>query len=127
MLELIPSEDMTELEEGARESEIEKIIERTVTRTVEVLESRGLLRDADYAAYNDAKEIFANYYADGEVDQNVTYAMKIHRFDPYYKIIELYHKDKMTLADIAKDYRVSVRTICRNMRRLSIAIYNELI
>lgn len=109
------------------EEEIRQLIELTVRQSVLEFKRAGLLKEPDNAAYTDATEILSKYYETGEKDAAITYAVQGIRFDPYYRIIPLYFREKKTVEAISEELGVDMRTIYRNKKRLCIEIYNEII
>lgn len=109
------------------EDEIRRIIDLTVKKSIQEYKRSGLLKDADNIAYADASALLTAFYAAGEGDAAIAYALAGVRFDPYFKIITLYFKDKRTIESIADELGVDISTIVRNKKRLCLAIYNEII
>lgn len=97
-----------------------------VSKTVEELQKRGMLRSNSDLQYADACRILEEYYHNGSTENSVTYAIQALRFDPYFRIIPLYFDEKKTLEYIAENLGVDVSTIVRNKKRLCLAIYNEI-
>lgn len=109
------------------EQEIKKIMQDVVLETLSNCKKMGLLKDLDGISYKDATDILTAYYNQGQKEANITYALQVFRFDPYFRIIPLYFGDGCTLEDIAERLGVDVSTVVRNKKRLCLAIYNEII
>ena len=109
------------------EEEVKKLIEQTVKASVAEFKKAGLLKDSENVAYSDASSLILSFYASGEKDQSINYAIQGLRFDPYFKIIPLYFKDKKTVEAIAEELGVDITTVFRNKKRLCLAIYNDII
>lgn len=109
------------------DDEVRKLIELTVQASITHFKKSGLLKDSDNVAYSDASQLITSFYNTGEKDQNIAYAIAGQRFDPYYKIIPLYFRDKKTVEAIAEELEVDITTVFRNKKRLCLAIYNEII
>lgn len=109
------------------EDEIKRLIEQTVKDAISQFKKAGILKDSDNVAYSDASQMIASFYAAGQKDQSIAYAISGQRFDPYFKIIPLYFKDKKTVEAIAEELEVDITTVFRNKKRLCLAIYNEII
>lgn len=108
------------------DEELKTYIDAAIRQTVEVYKREGLLVDSKGAAYSDAAELIAKYYADGKTDNAITYAIQAQRFDPYFRVIEMYFGDGMTNEAIAEALGVDYTTIARNKRRLCLRIYDDL-
>lgn len=109
------------------DDQVKKLIEMTVQASISQLKKSGLLKDTENVAYSDASHMIASFYDSGEKDQNLAYAIAGLRFDPYYKIIPLYFKEKKTVEAIAEELEVDITTVFRNKKRLCLSIYNEII
>lgn len=109
------------------DDQVKKLIEMTVQASISQLKKSGLLKDTENVAYSDASILIASFYDSGEKDHNLAYAIAGLRFDPYYKIIPLYFKEKKTVEAIAEELEVDITTVFRNKKRLCLSIYNEII
>lgn len=109
------------------DDEIKRLIEQTVKNAISQFKKAGLLKDSENVAYSDASQMIASFYMAGEKDQSIAYAISGQRFDPYFKIIPLYFRDKKTVEAIAEELEVDITTVFRNKKRLCLAIYNEII
>lgn len=109
------------------DNEIKAYIDIAIKRSIHEYKKSGLLKQSDNAVYSDASQILASYYAGGEKDAAVTYALQGLRFDPYFKIIALYYKQGRRVEDIAEELGVDISTVVRNKKRLCLEIYNEII
>ena len=109
------------------DDEVKRLIEQTVKEAMSQFKRAGLLKDSDNVAYSDASSLIASFYAAGEKDQSLAYAISGQRFDPYFKIIPMYFRDKLTVEAIAEELEVDITTVFRNKKRLCLAIYNEII
>lgn len=107
--------------------DIKELIKETVNECIRELLKQNLIRDDDTAAYNDISNLLTEYYKTGEKDNALTYAIYAQRFDPYYRIIEMYYKDNLTLEFIADAMEVDLSTIVRNKKRICLQIYNDII
>lgn len=108
------------------ESEIQKIIELTVKKSIDEYKRAGLLKESDNVAYNDASAILSNYFRSGKKNTSITYAIHGLRFEPYAKIIPMYYEEGKTIEVIAEELGVDVSTVVRNKKRLCLMIYNEI-
>lgn len=108
------------------EEEIKRIVSLAVKMTMKELKRSGILK-AEAATYQDASTLLKAYYEDGKKDIQVTYAIQNQRFDQYFRIISLYYEQGKTIEQIADILGVDTSTILRNKKRLSIAIYNDII
>lgn len=109
------------------DDEVKALIDLTVKSAINQFKKAGLLKDSENVAYSDASQMISSFYAAGQKDQSIAYAISGQRFDPYYKIIPLYFKDKKTVEAIAEELEVDITTVFRNKKRLCLAIYNEII
>ena len=107
--------------------DIKGLIRETVNECIKELARQHMIRDDGTAAYNDISNLLQEYYKTGEKDNALTYAIQAQRFDPYYRIIEMYYKDDMTLEVIAATMEVDLSTIVRNKKRICLQIYNDII
>lgn len=107
------------------DEEIKAYIDTAIRRTVEEYKRAGLLVDGRGAAYSDAAEMLERYFADGKTNNAITYAMQAIRFDPYFRVLELYFEKRQTNEAIAELMGVDLSTIVRNKRRLCLKIYND--
>jgi DNA-binding NarL/FixJ family response regulator len=85
------------------------------------------MKGSDNAVYADASEILLNYYRSGKHEASITYAIQGLRFDPYFRIIQLYFEEGKTIEQIAEVLGVDVSTVMRNKKRLCLIIYNEIV
>ena len=109
------------------EEDVIKLIELTVSKAITDFKKSCLLKDSENVAYSDASALISSYYASGQKDQTISYAIAGQRFDPYFKIIPMYFEDKKTVEAIAEELEVDITTVFRNKKRLCLAIYNEII
>ncbi len=109
------------------DDEIKRYIDMAIRRTVSECKRSGLLLEEKSVAYKDAAELISAYYRDGKADIEITYAIQGLRFDPYYRIIDMYFGDGLTNEDIADAMGCAVSTIMRNKRRLCLKIYDEVV
>lgn len=109
------------------DEELKEYIEMAIQRTVAELKKSGRMKQDNDAAYDDVKEILADYYQNGKTDAKITYAILGKRFDPYFIIFADSYENGKTLAEIAEKLGVDVSTVVRNKRRLCLEIYNEII
>lgn len=109
------------------EDEVRKLIEQTVKASILEFKKSGILKDSENVAYSDASSMIFSFYDADEKDQNIAYAISGQRFDPYFKIIPMYFKEKKTVDAIAEELQVDITTVFRNKKRLCLAIYNEII
>lgn len=107
--------------------DIKGIIRETVNECIKELLKQHMIQDNDAAAYNDISNLLMDYFKNGEKDNALTYAIQAQRFDPYYRIIEMYFKEGLTLDVIAMTLEVDLSTIVRNKKRLCLQIYNDII
>ena len=108
------------------EEEIKNIVNLAVKNTLKELRRNGLLKE-EVAAYQDASSLLRAYYKNGKNDTQITYAIQNQRFDQYFRIITLYFEQGKTIEQIADILKVDTSTVIRNKKRLSIAIYNDII
>lgn len=105
---------------------IDKIIEDTVNRTVLKLKVAGLMKDDRKTAAQKTEELLKNYPRFKLSDQPYTkklcqkieIAMKTIKNDYYYEIIALYYFEGMTREEVAEHFNTSETTISRNKKRL---------
>lgn len=105
---------------------IDKIIEDTVNRTVLKLKVAGLMKDDRKTAAQKTEELLKNYPRFKLSDQPYTKklcqkietAMNTIKSDYYYEIIALYYFEQMTREEVAEHFNTSETTISRNKRRL---------
>lgn len=109
------------------DEEIKKYIDMAVQKSIKEYKRNGILKDSDAAVYADASDILFNYYKNGKQEAAITYAINGQRFDPYFRIIQLYFEEKKTVEKIAQALGVDVSTVVRNKKRLCLAIYNEIV
>lgn len=109
------------------DKEIKAYIDLAVERAVEGYKRAGLLVDQKNVLYADADGLLKKYMAEGRKDAAITYAIQGLRFDPYFRIIELYYGEGMTNERIAGELGVDVTTVIRNKQRLCIKIYEAVI
>ena len=109
------------------EEEIKRLIELTVSKSIEEYKRSGLLRESENVAYTDISAILTNYFKTEKKDTSIAYAIQGQRFDPYFKIITMYFEENKTIEAIAEELNVDISTIVRNKKRLCLAIYNEII
>ena len=109
------------------DEEIKKYIDITIKKTILEFKKSGILKASENAAYSDASEMIAGYFKNGKTDANITYAIQGLRFDPYFRIIDLYFEKGLTIERIAEEFGVDVSTIVRNKKRLCLSVYNEII
>lgn len=105
------------------EQEVRKIVEITI----EEYKRKGLILDEESAAYSDACELLKAYYDGGKQDVRISYAVQAVRFDPYFRVLQLYFEDHEKIETIARMMRVDASTIVRNKKRLCLEIYKDLI
>ena len=109
------------------DEEIKNYIDIAVQKTIKEYKKNGILKDNGAAAYADISEILSSYYKGGKSEMSITYAIQGQRFDPYYRIIQMYFEAGKTIAEIAEELNVDTSTIVKNKKRLCLAIYNEII
>lgn len=105
---------------------IDKIIEDTVNRTVLKLKLAGLMKDDRKTAAQKTEELLKNYPRFKLSDQPYTKklcqkietALKTIQNDYYYEVIALYYFERMTREEVAERFNTSETTISRNKRRL---------
>ena len=107
--------------------EVRAYIDYTIKKTIEEYKRSGLIRENSDVCYSDASAILAKYYRDGEKETTITYALQGVRFDPYFRIIGLYFKERKTIEQIAEELGVDVSTVVRNKKRLCLIIYQEIV
>ena len=109
------------------EEEIKAYIDLAVMKAINGLKKSRMLEQAESVMYADAAEIIKGFYANGQKQANVRYAIEGLRFDPYYKIIELYFWRGLTIDKIAAELGVDTSTVVRNKKRLCLLVYNEIV
>ena len=109
------------------DEEVKEYIDLTIKMTISEYKKKGLLKDSNNAAYEDASEILSSYYKSGMQDKKITYAIQGIRFDPYFRIIPMFYEEGKTIECIADNLGVDVSTVMRNKKRLCLLIYNEII
>ena len=108
------------------ENQIKKIIESTVLETIERCKREGIIKASDENVYREASDLLKEYYQSGEKDASVKYALQALRFEPYFKIIELFYKNDETLENIADIMEVDISTIVRNKKKLCLKVMQAL-
>ena len=108
------------------DEEIKNLIKQTVKESVAEYKRSGLLEDSEGANYSDACELLQAYYDGGKKDLRISYAVQSVRFDPYFRILEMYFERREKIETIARDMRVDVSTVTRNKKRLCLEIYKDL-
>lgn len=114
--------------------DIEKIIDKTVNKTVLKLKMTGLMRNDRKSAFQKTEELLRNYAAFESSDQPYTKKLveKIHEAlkaienDPYYDVIRLVYFEDATREYIAEQFNTTVTTISRNKTRLVNILKNYL-
>lgn len=109
------------------EEEIKAYIDLAVMKAINGLKKSRMLEQAESVMYADAAEIISNFYKNGRKEANVAYAIDGLRFDPYYRIIDLYFNRRMTIEKIAEELGVDTSTVVRNKKRLCLLVYNEIV
>lgn len=109
------------------DEEIKNYIDIAVQKTIKEYKKNGILKENSAAAYADVSEILSSYYKGGKSEMSITYAIQGQRFDPYFRIIQMYFEAGKTIAEIAEELNVDTSTIVKNKKRLCLAIYNEII
>ena len=109
------------------EKDIKRYIDLAVRQTIQEYKKAGLIKGVEGVAYSEAAELLESYYKSDNPDASITYAIQGQRFDPYFRIIPMYFKDKATLEKIAEQLGVDVSTVVRNKKRLCLAIYDEIV
>ena len=104
------------------EQEIRKIVEITIKE----YKKKGLIMDEESAAYSDACELLQAYYNGGKTDARISYAVQAVRFDPYFRVLQLYFEDHEKIENIARQMKVDTSTVVRNKKRLCLEIYKGL-
>lgn len=108
------------------ENQIKKIVESTVLETIERCKREGVIKASDENVYREASDLLKEYYQSGEKDASVKYALQTLRFEPYFKIIELFYKNDETLENIADIMEVDISTIVRNKKKLCLKVMQAL-
>ncbi len=106
--------------------DIEKIIEKTVNKTITKLKIAGLMRDDSKDAFQKTEELLRSYrsfcLSEEETAKKmvaqITVALSITEDDPYCKIIQMYYMDGKTREEIAEYFNTTATTISRNKKRL---------
>lgn len=109
------------------DQEIRAYIDLTIKKSIAEFKKSGIMKGSDNAVYADASEILLNYYRSGKHEASITYAIQGLRFDPYFRIIQLYFEEGKTIEQIAEVLGVDVSTVMRNKKRLCLIIYNEIV
>lgn len=103
-----------------------ELIKQIVKETIEELKRSGMLKSYSETAYAEISTILKAYYSDGEIDSEISKALKGIESDPYYKIIPLFFSYEYTIEKIAEVFDVEISTIVRNKKRLCLKIYETL-
>lgn len=106
--------------------EIKKYINLAIEQTIAEYKKAGLIKSSDDATYKEASDILFGYYQQEKPAAEITYAIMCERFDPYFRVVEMYYRDGQTIESIAEKYGVDTSTIVRNKKRLCLAIYNNI-
>ena len=107
-------------------SDIEKIVDMTINKTILKLKMTGLMRDDRKSASQKTEELLKNYNAFRESDQPYTIKLveKINaalegiKDDPYFDIIPMSYFEDCTREEIAEKFNTTVTTVSRNKTRL---------
>ena len=117
--------------------DVDKIIDRTVNKTILKLKMAGLMRDTDKTAAQKTEELLKNYKSLKLSDQpyakklvsNINEALETIRDDPYYAIIPLYYFSEYSREYVAYELNTTPTTISRNKARLidklKVILYSE--
>lgn len=105
------------------DEEIKNYIDTAIERSIRAYRKAGIIKETEEAAYTDASAILANYYAEGQKDKTITYAINGLKFDQYLEIIPLYYGQNLKIERIAEVLGVDVSTVVRNKKRLALEIY----
>ena len=105
------------------EQEIRKVVEITIDE----YKKKGLIIDNESAAYSDACELLQSYFDGDKKDTRITYAVQAVRFDPYFRVLQLYFEEHEKIEMIARKLGVDTSTVVRNKKRLCLEIYKDLI
>lgn len=115
-------------------SDIEKIVDMTINKTILKLKMTGLMRDDRKSAFQKTEELLRNYNAFVISDQPYTIklvekmntALDAIKIDPYYDIIPMCYFEDKTREEIAERFDTTVTTISRNKTRLVNCLKNYL-
>ena len=107
--------------------QIKAYIDLAVIKAINGLKKSRMLEQTESAMYTDASEIIKSYYKNGMREANVRYAIEGLRFDPYYRIIDLYYGKGLTIDKIAAELGVDASTVVRNKKRLCLEVYKEIV
>lgn len=107
-------------------SDIEKIVDMTINKTILKLKMTGLMRDNRKSAFQKTEELLKNYNAFNESDQPYTIklvekinaALEDIKDDPYFDIIPMSYFEDCTREEIAEKFNTTVTTVSRNKTRL---------
>lgn len=107
-------------------SDIEKIVDMTINKTILKLKMTGLMRDDRKTAFQKTEELLKNYNAFIESDQPYTIklvekmnaALEGIKDDPYFEIIPMCYFEDCTREEIAEKFNTTVTTVSRNKTRL---------
>ena len=107
-------------------SDIEKIVDMTINKTILKLKMTGLMRDDRKSAFQKTEELLKNYNAFNESDQPYTIklvekinaALEDIKDDPYFDIIPMSYFEDCTREEIAEKFNTTVTTVSRNKTRL---------
>lgn len=117
--------------------DVDKIIDRTVNKTILKLKMAGLMRDTDKTAAQKTEELLKNYKSLNLSDQpyakklvsKINEALETIRDDPYYAIIPLYYFSGYSREYVAYELNTTPTTISRNKARLidklKVILYSE--
>lgn len=117
--------------------DVDKIIDRTVNKTILKLKMAGLMRDTDKTAAQKTEELLKNYKSLKLSDQpyakklvsKINEALETIRDDPYYSIIPLYYFSEYSREYVAYELNTTPTTISRNKARLidklKVILYSE--
>lgn len=92
------------------DEEIKNYIDIAVQKTIKEYKKNGILKDNGAAAYADISEILSSYYNGGKSEMSITYAIQGQRFDPYYRIIQMYFEAGKTIAEIRQATEAEIRS-----------------
>ena len=96
-------------------------VKAVVAETLEQLLHGKMIKYNDSVVYELMSERLRAHYKCA--DPLISYALEQLKSHPYYRVLEMYYRDGVTLEQIAESYYCDVSTIVRNKKYLCIKIF----
>lgn len=96
-------------------------VKTVVAETLDQLLHGKMIKYNDLVVYERMSEKLRAHY--NSADPLISCALEQLTAHPYFKILEMYYRDNMTLEEIAESYYCDVSTIVRNKKYLCIKVF----